>query len=525
MSEDSYYYHDRFVEVGTHRVIWRDDMDDNCPIQGTPKKGNVITVKGELYYVYDEDKYEDSYVSNWNDHGCDYDYHIYHTYWLSMSAPPFIASLNDDKSSCSLFKYVGSEKMVEVPNEIEGMLVVAIHDNAFNNCTIESVFIPASVTQLSKSAFVGCRNLKSIVVDENNKVYDSRDNCQAIIETATNSLFVACKETIIPETVSKVDRDAIKLISRKAKAKYLEIVCKGWAVWNEVIGHNVTIDVSNGFMTLREHQLEVRGIDLVSFLTIESDTIPMTIDDFLSIIKTIFSESPYCLDWFCRLLDVNKIAYERVEKKILLYFHGFGSSGESSTVKTLQELLPDWIVIAPDIPVDPGEAWPFLKKMCDAIKPDIVVGTSMGGMYAHQMSGFKRICINPAFYMSKITESSGKKNVFSRLFKKPGQPMLKQGTFEFLNPRRNGEKTFVITYEIIQHFAKMESLQFACVTKEDRENVYGLFADNDTAVNCKGIFRKYYKNAHLISFHGEHRLNRLVIEEVLVPLIQRLASR
>ena len=40
----------------------------------------------------------------------------------------------------------------------------------------------------------------------------------------------------------------------------------------------------------------------------------------------------------------------------LIYFHGFGSSGEGGTVKTLKELLPDWTVMAPDIPVDPAEA-------------------------------------------------------------------------------------------------------------------------------------------------------------------------
>ena len=55
---------------------------------------------------------------------------------------------------------------------------------------------------------------------------------------------------------------------------------------------------------------------------------------------------------------------------------------------------------------------------------------------------------------------------------------------------------------------------------EDRENVYGLFADNDTTVNCEDVFCKHYKN--VIHFHGEHRLNRQVIEEVLVPLIKEI---
>ena len=184
----------------------------------------------------------------------------------------------------------------------------------------------------------------------------------------------------------------------------------------------------------------------------------------------------------------------------LVYFHGFGSSGEGSTVKTLRELLPNWVVSAPDIPVDPAEALPFLKEVCMKEQPDIIVGTSMGGMYAQQMYGFKRVCVNPAFDISQHED------------------ILKVGTFEFFNPRKNGEKTFTITPEIIQHFAEMEAHQFEDITGKDQVNVYGLFADNDTTVNCEDIFRQHYKN--VIHFHGEHRLNRQVIEEVLVPLIK-----
>ena len=69
----------------------------------------------------------------------------------------------------------------------------------------------------------------------------------------------------------------------------------------------------------------------------------------------------------------------------------------------------------------------------------------------------------------------------------------------------------------------MEAHQFDGITDEDRDNVYGLFADNDTTVNCEDIFRKYYKN--VIHFRGEHRLNRQVIEEVIVPLVQELVQR
>ena len=191
--------------------------------------------------------------------------------------------------------------------------------------------------------------------------------------------------------------------------------------------------------------------------------------------------------------------------KKLIYFHGFGSSGAGSTVNTLCELLLDWTILAPDIPVDPDEALPFLKELCKDEHPDIVMGTSMGGMYTQQMRDFKRICINPAFDISKHAD------------------ILKEGTFEFFNPRKNGNTTFTITPEIIQHFAEMEAHQFDDITDDDKENVYGLFADNDTTVNCEDIFLQHYKN--VIHFHGEHRLNQQVIEDVLVPLVKKIVEK
>ncbi len=51
----------------------------------------------------------------------------------------------------------------------------------------------------------------------------------------------------------------------------------------------------------------------------------------------------------------------------IIYFHGFGSSGASGTVQNLRLLLPDDTIIAPDIPVDPLEALPFLRELLSLI--------------------------------------------------------------------------------------------------------------------------------------------------------------
>ena len=71
----------------------------------------------------------------------------------------------------------------------------------------------------------------------------------------------------------------------------------------------------------------------------------------------------------------------------LIYFHCFGSSAVSETIQTLRKKLPGFEVIAPDIPVDPAESLPFLRELCRKEQPNVIAGTSMGGMYAQQMFG------------------------------------------------------------------------------------------------------------------------------------------
>lgn len=186
----------------------------------------------------------------------------------------------------------------------------------------------------------------------------------------------------------------------------------------------------------------------------------------------------------------------------LIYFHGFGSSGASGTVETLRNLLPQATIIAPDIPVDPVDALPYLKQLCETEQPDIIVGTSMGGMYAQQMRGFLRICVNPAFNMSTNSQ------------------VMKTGTYKFQNGRKDNQKEFRITKDIIQHHNQMERQQFKNIPPEDQELCYGLFGINDPVVHTYDLFKKHYP--HAIRFEGEHRLNDKVIRKKLLPLIQQL---
>ena len=80
---------------------------------------------------------------------------------------------------------------------------------AFNSCSeLTEVTIPESLTGVGYGAFNWCPKLERITVSENNPVYDSRDNCNAIIRTADNALMVGCKNTVIPNTVTSIAEPA-----------------------------------------------------------------------------------------------------------------------------------------------------------------------------------------------------------------------------------------------------------------------------------------------------------------------------
>ena len=97
--------------------------------------------------------------------------------------------------------FIGSTGLtsINIPNS-----VTTLRNGAFSGTGLTSITIPETVTRIDSYAFTFCTDLTSIEVEAGNSVYDSRDNCNAIIETESNTLIAGCMNTIIPESVTSI---------------------------------------------------------------------------------------------------------------------------------------------------------------------------------------------------------------------------------------------------------------------------------------------------------------------------------
>ncbi len=109
---------------------------------------------------------------------------------------------NDDNPLLYAHNLYVNDKLIEeleIPDTVDNIPYVAFAGGSFSK-----VIIPKNTINIGLGAFAYCSNLSSIIVDSNNPIYDSRDNCNAIIETSTNTLIAGCKDTIIPSSVTGI---------------------------------------------------------------------------------------------------------------------------------------------------------------------------------------------------------------------------------------------------------------------------------------------------------------------------------
>ena len=128
--------------------------------------------------------------------------------------------------------FSGCKELTDI-NFPEGM--IGIERDAFSGCTaLKQIFIPSSVEYIGgdqysecSNPFLECKNLNSIIVAEDNPIYDSRNNCNAIVKTENNQIVLGCENTIIPEDIESIGEyafsDCINLSNLYIPASVTEI--------------------------------------------------------------------------------------------------------------------------------------------------------------------------------------------------------------------------------------------------------------------------------------------------------------
>ncbi len=189
-----------------------------------------------------------------------------------------------------------------------------------------------------------------------------------------------------------------------------------------------------------------------------------------------------------------------VGKKIL-YVHGFMSAGSTHTAQILRDYMPRCEVICPDLPIHPSEAIELLRGIVTAEHPDLIIGTSMGGMYAEILKGTDRILVNPAFEMGATMSEHNM-----------------MGKQTFMNPRQDGVQEVIVTKALVKEYKEITEQCFQEITPEEQKRVYALFGDKDEWVHTFPLFSEHYPQG--IHFHGEHHLIEKAIFHYLMPVIR-----
>lgn len=116
---------------------------------------------------------------------------------------------NSDSNPLNYAHHLFVDASTEITELVLPSNVTSIGNRAFSGCSrLTSVTIPNNVTNIGLFSFSGCSNLTSIIVESGNTKYDSRENCNAIIETATNTLVAGCQSTVIPSAVTIIGSGA-----------------------------------------------------------------------------------------------------------------------------------------------------------------------------------------------------------------------------------------------------------------------------------------------------------------------------
>ena len=191
----------------------------------------------------------------------------------------------------------------------------------------------------------------------------------------------------------------------------------------------------------------------------------------------------------------------------ILYLHGFGSSGNSATVNLLKQYFPNDLILSPDIPCNIKDGIAFVRQYYREHNVDLIIGTSLGGFYAMNLCGVKKVVVNPAMFpyddLKKISEAH-----HDCLFDYAHRSNILWADYDHYNNVKSIQDEF---YNIV-------------LDNELVSETYALFGDEDDVVRHEEDFKKKFNPNKCFSFKGGHRLNEELVANTLVPLVQKVVN-
>ena len=173
------------------------------------------------------------------------------------------------------------------------------------------------------------------------------------------------------------------------------------------------------------------------------------------------------------------VAVSDTPKPYALYVHGLGSGARTRTMKQLPECLPYFEWIAVEVAEDAEEAVGKINRYVEQYRPEVLMGTSLGGFYifyADAPDAVKIIC-NPAMNIDELIRTK-----------------IGFGEYNYFVKRENGQKTYILDEQVCQRFAEFRMTHFPI---SGRAN-YAFFGDSDELIGAAGTL----KNRAVVSAAG-----------------------
>lgn len=193
----------------------------------------------------------------------------------------------------------------------------------------------------------------------------------------------------------------------------------------------------------------------------------------------------------------------------IIYVHGLGSGANSSTGELLKEVFPEHEVICAEMPIEPFKAYMYLKDLVIRERPNLLIGTSLGGFYAMLIAGPKKLLINPALKASEAIKD-----------------VIGLGEYDYHCARMDGAEKYLVNEKMIEELAALEKTFYEkLLDMEVKSETFAIFGDSDNLFSYKSFFEENFREENVYEVENmSHRLSKYDMDKVK-PIVEEILAK